>query len=184
MKQTWRQLGIVSKIDGPALGNSITATSLLNGVEKYIIPAGYLEVGSKVRISAQGRVSNIVTTPGTLTLSVRTVGGIVLANGGAIALNVAAKTNVAWWLDMIMTCRAIGSGAGANFMFQGEWTSESMVGAAAGEARTAMLPPSTPAVGAGFDSSAAQQIDLFGAWSIANAGNTIQVHQYEFELSN
>ena len=184
MRSSYRGLLGSSQIDSPALGNTTTATSLLNGVEKFIIPAGYLQIGSKVRIMAQGRISNIVTTPGTLTLSVRTVGGVIIANGGAVSLNTTAKTNVAFWLEFVMTCRAIGSGTGANFMFQGAFTSESVVGAAAGSTITALLPASAPAVGTGFDSSAAQQIDLFGAWSIANAGNTIQIHQYEIELPN
>jgi hypothetical protein len=52
-------------------------------------------------IRAAGRVSNIVTTPGTLTLDVRIgpTSNIIVANGGAMALNTVAKANVPWWLE-------------------------------------------------------------------------------------
>ena len=38
--------------------------------------------------------------------------------------------------------------------------------------------------GTGFDSTAAQTVDLFGTWQTANAANSIQLHQYNFEALN
>jgi hypothetical protein len=46
------------------------------------------------------------------------------------------------------------------------------------------MPASAPAVGSGFDYNATQQLDLFGTWSIANAGNSIQCHQFILEALN
>jgi hypothetical protein len=47
-----------------------------------------------------------------------------------------------------------------------------------------LIPVGAPTVGTGFDSTAAQTVDLFGTWSVANAANSIQVHQYMLESVN
>lgn len=190
--QTWQETLINSIVDGVAITNTTTATSLLGGVgtgashAKLTIPANYLQVGRVLRVSAQGRISTVVTSPGTLTLDCR-LGGIIIANGGSMALNIVAKTNVAWWLDWILTCRAIGSGTNANFMHQGQWVSEAVIGSplpSAGGNGTFLIPASAPAVGTGFDSTAAGTFDLFAAWSTANAANSILCHQYRLEALN
>lgn len=179
---TMQQALITAQTDGSALANSTTATSVLPAQAKYTMPAGTLAVvGQQLRVRAAGRVSNIVTTPGTLTFSLR-FGATTVASGGAIVLNTTAKTNVAWILDWAFTVRAVG--AAASLMHVGQWTSESVVGSAAGVANTQMLPTSAPAVGTTFDSTASQVVDLFAAWSIANAGNTLQVHTFALELMN
>ncbi|WP_291854852.1 hypothetical protein [Bradyrhizobium sp.] len=179
--QTWQETLINSQVDGPALANSVTATSLLNVHEKWGMAQSWAQIGRVLRLTACGRVSNIVTAPGTLTLSCR-IGAITIANGGAMALNVVAKTNVPWFLDWRLTCRAIG--AAGNFMHQGTWISESVIGAplpTAGGAGIHLLPNAAPAVGTNFDTSVPATFDLFAQWSVANAGNSIQVHQYKLE---
>jgi len=72
-------------------------------------------------------------------------------------------------------------------MHQGTWTSEAVIGAAlpaAGGAGVHLLPNAAPAVGTGFDSTAAQAVNLFGTWSVANAANSILTHQYMVESLN
>jgi hypothetical protein len=39
-------------------------------------------------------------------------------------------------------------------------------------------------VGTGFDSTAAQLVDLFATWSVANASNSITCHQFHIEDLN
>lgn len=171
--------------DGTALTTSTTPTSILHPSDVYLFPGNLLKRGSKLVITAHGRVSNIVTTPGTLTLDVR-FGSVVAANGGAMALNIVAKTNVPWLLRWELKCRSTGSGTQATMMHQGTWTSESVIGSptpAAGGAGTHMLPNATPAVGTGFSSVANFAIDLFATWSLNNA-NSITVHDYSIELCN
>lgn len=183
--QGWQETLIAAAVDGPPLTASTTPTSILTPAAKLVLPAGYFQPGRILKIAAQGRVSNIVTSPGTLTFDVR-FGGIVVANGGAMALNTVAKTNVPWILDWILTCRAIGNGTTANMMHQGEWTSESVVGSplpSAGGAGTHMLPNAAPAVGTGFDSTVGIIVDLFATWSLNNA-NSILVHQFRVESLN
>lgn len=170
-----------AQIDGPALTASTTATSILPATAKPVVQAQTLRIGSQYLAVAAGRVSNIVTTPGTLTLDLR-FGSVIVANGGAMALNIVAKTNVPWYLVWLLTCRAIGNGTSANMMHQGLWTSESVIGSplpSAGGAGTHMLPNAAPAVGTGFDSSANQTADLFATWSLNNA-NSIMAHQWGF----
>lgn len=176
---------INAQVDGAALSNTTTATSLLPGAAKYTIGANYIDViGKAFRIRAHGRISTVVTTPGTLTLDVR-FGAVVVANGGAMTLSTTAKTNVAWELDWLLTARAIGAGTSANMMHQGRFTSEA-AGATttAGEAKSIMLPQSAPAVGTGFNSTAAFAVDLFAAWSVANASNSITLHGFLLESLN
>ena len=183
--QTWQETLITANIDGTALTASTTPTSIIPAAAKVTLPSGFFQIGRVIKVTAHGRVSNIVTTPGTLTLDVR-FGAVIVANGGAMSLNIVAKTNVPFALEWILTCRAIGSGTTANMMHQGTWTSESVIGSGiptAGGAGTHMLPNVTPAVGTGFDSTAAQTIDLFATWSLNNA-NSIQTHQFKVESLN
>lgn len=183
--QSWQETLITASVDGSALTGSTTPTSLLPGAAKISLPSNYFQVGKAIRITAQGRVSNIITTPGTLTLDVR-FGSVIVFNGGAMALNIVAKTDVTWWFEVILTCRAIGSGTSANMMGIGKWVSESVIGSpapSAGGSGLLLLPSSAPAVGTGFDSTSAQSVDLFGTWSLNNA-NSIQVHQFLVESLN
>lgn len=184
--QTWHETLIVALSDGAALANSVVATSLLPAHAKARLPANYLQVGRRLRVRAHGRISNIVTTPGTLTLDVR-LGAVIAANGGAMALNIVAKTNVPWWFEMDLTCRSIGSGSSATLFPQGLWCSESVIGSplpSVGGVGSHMLPNAAPAVGTGFDSTVENIVDFFGTWSVANAGNSIQVHGYSLESLN
>lgn len=190
--QSWQELLINSNVDGVALTNSTSATSLLGGAgtgashAKLTLPANYLTVGKVLRFFAAGRISTLVTAPGTLTLRLG-LGAVTIADGGAMSLNVVAKTNVPWWLEWILTCRAIGSGTAANFMHQGSWQSEAVIGAplpTVGGNGSLLIPVGAPAVGTGFDSTAAATLDLFGLWSVASASNSIQVHQYGVSALN
>jgi hypothetical protein len=189
---TFQETLIATSVDGAALTNTVTATSILGGAgtgasqAKLTLPANFMYVGRIIKITAHGRISTLVTAPGTLTLDIR-FGAVIIANGGAMALNIVAKTNVPWVLEWLLTCRAIGSGTTTNMMHQGMWTSEAVIGAplpTVGGAGSHLLPNAAPAVGTGFDGTAAQTIDLFGTWSVANAANSIQVHQYKVEALN
>lgn len=181
--QGWQETLVAAQVDGAALANSTSATSLLPAHAKATLPAGYWLIGRMLRVTLRGRVSNIATTPGTLTLDVR-LGSVVVFNCGAISLNITAKTNVTFTFEALLACRAIGAGTSANLLGIGSFQSESVVGSAAGMAGEVQLPASAPAVGTGFDSTAAQTVDVFGTFSTANAGNSITAHQYLLESLN
>ena len=173
--------------DGAALVNSNVATSLLPGQAKPTLAAGLLRyVGQRMSLRAAGRISTVVTSPGTFTFSLR-LGAVVVFNGGAMALNAVAKTNVSWILEADIEVRAIGNGVQAALLGVGSWQSEAVIGSplpTAGGAGELILPASAPVVGTGFDSTIAQTVDLFGAWSAANAANSLQLHHFKLQLEN
>ncbi len=176
---------ITSQIDGTALTNTITATSLIPPAARFTLPSNFFWVpGKSIRVSARGRISTLTAAPGTLTLDVRFGATTVVFNGGAMSLNTTAQTNDTWEFEAILTCRAIGSGTSANILGIGSWTSAAALGAAAGIAESLMLPATAPAVGTGFDSTATNVVDFFGTWSTASASNSILVHQYSLESLN
>jgi hypothetical protein len=187
--QTWQETLAWAVGDGTALANTVTPTSIIPAAAKFTLPAGFVNfVGKTFRVTAKGRMSNIVTTPGTLTLDVR-LGGTVIFNGGAMQLNAVAKTNVTWWFEAEIVCRTVGNGSASNFLGIGQFVSEALVGAGTGAAGSTTngslnLPATAPAVGNNVDLSAALAVDLFGTFSIANAGNSIQVHTYKLESLN
>lgn len=180
--QTWQETYITAQIDGTALNTSTTRTSLLPAAAKFTLPANYFSIGRSLRISVRGRLSNINPTPGNLTLDVAF--GSINVQTNTLALNTtAAKTNVTFEYETILTCRAIGAGTSANLMGIGSITSEAVALATTGVG-VLMLPASAPAVGNGFDSTVAQTIDFLGTFSVSNAANSIQVHEYILESLN
>jgi hypothetical protein len=182
-RETWQESVITATGDGTAVTGT-TATSLLPTGAKYVLPANWSEVGRMLRVRAAGRISNIVTTPGTLTLDVR-FGSAIVFDGGGMQLNAVAKTNVAWVLEADLVIRAIGSGTAANLLGVGRWASESVVGSpvpGSGGSGQLLMPASAPAVGAGYDSTATQTVDLFAKFSLT--GNSITLHQFTLESLN
>lgn len=181
MITTFSQCLWTMQVDGPSLSNSNAATSLL-AAPKYTFNTCFFQIGSAVRIKGAGRLSNIVTTPGTFTLDVR-FGGTVVFNGGAMQLSTTAHTTLPFTFEILLTCRAIGTSA--NLMGQGFASGQPLSLTAVADSTTTvatlMLPNTAPAVGNNFDSSATQQLDVFGTFSIANAGNLAQLHQVWLE---
>lgn len=177
---SFEQCLITAQGDGSALSASASATSILPGAAKLTVPANYLDyVGRSLRVVAYGRVSNIVTTPGTLTLDLR-LGGTVVFNGGAMQLSTTAHTNVPWKWDVDLTVRAIG--ASASLMGQGVFLSQAASISAADptSGHSLLLTPNTaPAVGTTFNSTSALVLDLFATFSVSDAGNAITLHQYK-----
>lgn len=165
---------------GPSLSNSSAETSILPDYCKWVLEAAFFNrPGDELFLELAGRISNIVTTPGTLTLKVK-FGSIAVWNSGAISLNIVAKTTVPWKLHVPLTCQAAGSGTAATLIGIGDFQSESIIGSPANSAGgngSLLVPVGAPAVGSGFDSTAAQTLDVTATFSIANSGNLLQLHQ-------
>ena len=93
--------------DGPTL----TAAAAASALPTYVptsIPAGYFQIGRIWRLTAAGRISTVVTTPGTARFDLR-LGAVTAWDSLAIPLNIVAKTNVNWWLEVWLTCRSVGT---------------------------------------------------------------------------
>lgn len=177
--QYWANPIVQATADGPTLTAAAAATCLPTPAVVTLPNSFFDRVGKQLRITASGRISCVVTTPGTARFDVR-LGGTVVFDSLAIPLNIVAKTNVGWWLDVLLTCRTTGSGTVATLMGQGKWTSEAGVGAVlptvAGSAPFTLPFNSAPAVGNGFASISALALDLFFTQTVATGSMTL--HQY------
>ena len=185
--QGWVEALASSSVDGATLTNTVTATSILAPTSKPVIPAQYFDrPGKAIRIKMIGRISLLAAAPGTFTFDVR-LGSVVVFTGGAINLNATAQTNDTFSVDIILTCRSIGSLTAATILGSGMFQSRAVIGspaAATGSAGQTLMPDTAPVVGTGFDSTVAQTIDMFGTWSVASASNSITVHQFLIESLN
>jgi len=179
-RQGWQEVLVAAQVDGPAI-TATGAASCLPTHAKISLPAGYFsEAGKQLIIRASGRITSVITTPGTARYDVR-LGGTIVFDSQAILLDTAAAhTAVGWLLEITMTCRAVGNATNANLMGQGTWTCEDILGVPAIAPKgvlTAILPwNAAPAVGGGFDSTIAQSIDLFFTQTVATGSMTL--HQY------
>jgi hypothetical protein len=182
MSLGYRKTLISAQVDGTAL-TAAAAASCIPAAAKYTIPANTFDtIGKQLLIKATGRISSVITTPGTARFDVR-LGGTVVFDGLAILLDsVAAHTNVGWVLEILLTLRAVGGSA--NFMGQGTWTCEDILGVPATAPKgvlTAILPwNSAPAVGSNVDTTTALQLDLQFTQTVATGSLTL--HQYMAEL--
>lgn len=166
-----------SYTDGPAL----TAAAAASCVPTYFpttLPAGYWQIGRIWRVTLTGRISVVITTPGTLRWDVR-LGGVVAADTLAVLGNVVAKTNVGFYLEGILTCRSVGSGTSATLMNQWRLTTEAIINTAiptTGPGGGYALPWNTaPVVGTGFNSQSALTLDIYFTQTVATGSMT--VHQ-------
>jgi hypothetical protein len=182
--QSWVQVFSVAPVDGAAI-TAAAATSMLPAESKLIFASGQFQRATAMRIRATGRISCVVTTPGTARYDVRLAGNVVF-DSQAINLNTTAKTNVGWWLEILMTLRATGSGTNANFMGQGIWQSEAVIGSpavTAGGNGSVLLPyNAAPAVGGGFDMTAANAFDMQFTQTVTTGSMTL--HQAVVEICN
>jgi hypothetical protein len=176
---SWNQTLTTAQVDGTALTNTVTATSILPAAAKFVLPANLFQIGTKLRVKAGGRISTAASTPGTITFDVR-MGSTVVFNGGASGTVATSASNLTWDLEVDLTCRAIGSGTSTTFIGTGKL----LTAALSATTPIMLLPASAPAVGTGVDATASQQVDLFATWSVANASNTITTHSYELILLN
>src|SRR5882672_6588459 len=126
--QTWQETLITNAgVSGTAITNSTTQASIIPPASKLLLPANYFQIGRQLKIVAQGQISNVVTTPGTLLFQVL-FGATAVFNSGvaSIPLNIVAKTNVTWWLEILMECRSIGASTSATMESYAVFTSESV----------------------------------------------------------
>lgn len=175
-------------------GTALTAAaqgSMFQGAaasrNKYTFEPEYFEVNKAIRLVATGRISNVITTPGTARFGVQLGGSVTVFDSLAINLNIVAKTNVHWSLDVTLICQAAGDGTTAT-LFPGEcyFTSEALIGSplpTVGGSGFVLLPYNTaPAVGAGFDCTTAQKLDLLFTQTAATG--SIQLHTFLLEALN
>jgi len=173
----WSPLAIAIA-DGPTL-TAAAAASCLPTTAKYTFAPGIIVPGLALRITARGRISCVVTTPGTARLDFR-IGGNVVFDTLALNLNTTAKTTVPWTFEALLVCRQ--SGATTGFFGMGQFVSEAVVGSPANTAGGngfLNAPVGTPALGSTFDLTGGGAMDFYFTQTVATGSFT--VHQFLLE---
>jgi hypothetical protein len=184
--QSWQETLVSAQGDGPQILNNTTAATIIPAAAKITLPNNYFNIGKVLRLTIAGGISCVATTPGTLILDLR-LGAVIAFTSQAIPLNVTAKTNLPFYMQVLLTCRSIGASTTATLMPAGFFISETYVGSpvpATGGAGVVMIPVTAPAVGTGFDSTAANTVDVFGKFSVTTATTQITLYQYILEALN
>lgn len=186
--QTWQETLVSAQVAGTLFNTYTTAKTVLPVGCLVTLPANWWYVGRSIRVTVGMGISNIVTTPGTITMQVNH-GAVASWSSGAIQLNATAHTTLPAILQVTLTCRAVGSGTATNLMGIGDLRGVMFTRTAAQTDNVnigsgIVVPIAAPAVGTGFDGTTSQTLDFFVGFSISNAGNGVQVQQYLVEALN
>lgn len=181
-----QQTIVMSATDGPTLTAAARA-SCIPTANRIVLPNSFFYIGRAINILMNGRISCVVTTPGTARYDIcmGSAGTTIVYDTGAMNLNTVAKTTVPWFLEVLLVCRAVGTGTTTTFFPRGQWTSEALVGSplnSAGGNGSLLVPVSAPAVGAGMDNTAASALDVFFTQTVATGSMT--VHNYQVDVLN
>lgn len=188
-QQGWSQ-GVVAQRAAGTLFNTFTAAkTVINQQDLYPTWPNFWQIGQKCRITVHMAISNIVTTPGTIVFQAM-LDTVVVWSSGNIQLNATAHTLLPAKLVIDLTCQLANTGVGgavAKLMGQGVLTGV-MFTKTAGQvdgvnSETVInVPVTTPALGTAFDGTLSHNLDFWAGFSISNAGNGIQVAQYDVEF--
>ena len=189
--QGWNQTLVTQRTAGTLFNTYTTAKTVINQQDLYGFYANYFQLGSKLRVKVRGGLSNIVTTPGTVTFQVM-LGSVVAWTSGAVQLNATAHTLLPFTLDVDLTCQLTNTGVGgavAKLMGNGTLSGVHFTKTAAqvdgvNTETTMQVPVTAPALGTAFDSTVSQILDFWCGFSISNSGNGIQIAQYDVEALN
>ena len=172
--------------DGPALTAAARA-SCIPTANRIVLPNAFFYIGRAIRFILGGRISCAVTTPGTARYDIcmGSAGTTIVFDTLALNLNIVAKTTVPYLLDVLLVCRAVGTGTSTTVFPSGYFPSEAVVGSpvpTVGGNGCLLVPVGTPAVGAGMDNTAASALDVFFTQTVATGSQT--VHNYIVQVLN
>ncbi len=181
-----QQTIVMSATDGPTR-TAATRASCIPTANRIVLPNNFFYIGRAIKILMGGRISCVATTPGTARYDIcmGSAGTTIVYDTGAMNLNTVAKTAVPWFLEVLLVCRAVGTGTTTTFFPCGRWTSEALVGSplnSAGGNGSLQVPVSAPTVGAGMDNTAASALDVFFTQTVATGSMT--VHNYQVDVLN
>ena len=172
----------------PAPGTAVTAAaraSMTQGTNataaRFTLPGNALKtLGDQLRCYATGIISTVVTTPGTARFDIA-MDTTAKMDTTAMPLNIVARTNVPWILDITGTLTTVGTAA--VLTWTGVWLSEDMINTALqatgpGPGGT-VVPYSGTATGAStasssFDSTVSHLLDLYFTQTVATGSITLQ----------
>lgn len=162
------------KAAGTLFNTYTTAKSVLNPTELLTLPANYLTLGSKLSVEVYGAISNVVTSAPTFTFQLM-IGSVVAWSSGAITTNTTANTLLPFTLKGNLRVDSVGSGTSAKLIGGLNFNCAAM----ASGSTAIVVPVTSPAVGTGFDSTIANIVDFWVGISASNAGNGVQIYDFE-----
>jgi hypothetical protein len=174
--QSWSQTLVTAQAAGASVTTNAADTSCLPTQAVFTLPANFLNIGQKLRITAYASVTT--TAAGTLTVKTKFSGIFVFISPSTTVVTALGPLN--WRMDLTLTCRAVGSGTNANLM--GAGTIISGIYGAAGAVTVVPMPTAAPVVGNGFDSTISNPIDFTVNWSLT--GQTFILQDYAVESLN
>ena len=177
---------VMGATDGPTLTAAARA-SCIPTANRIVLPNNFFYIGRAIKVVLSGRISCAVTTPGTARFDIcmGSAGTTVVFDTLALNLNIVAKTTVPFALEVLLVCRAVGTGTSTTFFPRGQFTSEAVIASplpAVGGNGSLLVPVGTPAVGAGMDNTAASALDVFFTQTVATGSMT--VHNYQVDVLN
>ena len=177
---------VMGATDGPTLTAAARA-SCIPTANRIVLPNNFFYIGRAIKVVLSGRISCAVTTPGTARFDIcmGSAGTTVVFDTLALNLNIVAKTTVPFALEVLLVCRAVGTGTSTTFFSRGQFTSEAVIASplpAVGGNGSLLVPVGTPAVGAGMDNTAASALDVFFTQTVATGSMT--VHNYQIDVLN
>ncbi len=167
MKQSWGEKIFVNAADQSAVTNTTTETVLVSDIP---IPADLMEFKQTLLLIARGKISNVVTTPGTVTFRLRWngVAGNIIAQSAALQLSATAFTNAIWALYAEIQVRAEGASGSVQGLLEVSAGNLSTVGPNYGGSAGATAPAAVT-----VDLTGSKTLSLTAQFSIANASNSI-----------
>lgn len=182
---SWENI-VTGATDGPTLTGAARA-SCIPTASRIVLPNSFFYIGRRLRYTLSGRISCVVTTPGTARydFTMGSAGTTIVFDTLALNLNIVAKATVPWMLQVELVCRAVGSGTATTFFPTGFFASEAVIASplpAVGGNGFLNVPVGTPAVGAGMDNTAASALDVFFTQTLATGSMT--VHNFSIDATN
>lgn len=173
----WQELIRTEVQDATAVGNSTSEAVL---VPNYTLPARYLVEGRTFRATVRGRYTTTATPTITVRLRIGGVAGAIQVASAAFTLGTVG-TAAPFKVSLEATVRSFGTSTTGTTFAMGEMI---FATAAPNTAVPQFLPSASPAAGAGYDSTAAQDFSITAQWSAQNASNTMTAHMYLLESMN
>jgi hypothetical protein len=184
--QNWEETLDLLTADGTQISNSTSETIIC---PDFNIPAYYMSPGRTLKISAWGVCSNVVTTPGTLTMRVRWggVAGTVLLASGAQGMDTTARTNALWALEAWITCRT--AGATGTFNSGGVWYQYNLLASTAANLLPALLgsagaPAASGNANVTVDTTTAKLLSVTAQFSVATSPTNLTCQQRVIRVIN
>lgn len=172
--------------DGTQVSNTTTETIVC---PDFSIPAYFMAPGKTLYVEASGVCSNVVTTPGTLTVRLRWggVAGTILCATAAQGLDTTAHTNAAWRMEAWITCRS--AGATGTFLSYGTFECYNLLASTAANLLPALMgsagaPGASANAAVTVDTTAAKLLSLTAQFSVATSPTNLTCQQRIIQLVN